>query len=134
MLKFDPYERDRIFNKDSFHYAILQGNLFAIEVILENFGMTHEVYKDLEAHKFINNPTIAYYSVLWGYLNLLTISLDTRHSKIVKIIEESFKSKTLLHFALQRRKIRSLSYLLIMDYQIMYTRTQFCIYLSKTTI
>ncbi|KAJ3659873.1 hypothetical protein Zmor_011536 [Zophobas morio] len=101
MLKFDPYERDRIFNKDSFHYAILQGTLFAVEVILENFGMTHEVYKDLEAYKFINNPTIAYYSVLWGYLNLLTISLDTRHSKIVKIIEESFKSKTLLHFALQ---------------------------------
>ena len=105
MLKLDPYERDKIFNKDSFYYAILQGNLFAIEVILENFGMTHAVYKDLEAYKFINNPTIAYYSVLWGYLNLLTISLDKRHSKIVKIIEESFKSKTLLHFALQSKVI-----------------------------
>lgn len=84
ITKFNPYEKDSLFEIDAFHCAILRKNLFALELILTNYGMTHQAFSILKEKNYIHNEIIACYSIKWSYPNLLAVALEKENSCLVK--------------------------------------------------
>lgn len=82
--KCNPYEKDLLFGITTFHYAILRNNLFALELILEHFGMTHEAFILLQEYNYINNEIIACFSMQWNYHNLLSVALEKKNALFLR--------------------------------------------------
>lgn len=96
--KFDPYEKDSLFGMDAFHWAILRRSLYALELILENYGMTREAFVTLKENNYIQNEMIACLSIKWNYPNLLAVALQEANSNLTK--NESFLKKVVNYASL----------------------------------
>ncbi|RZC36770.1 Ankyrin repeat domain containing protein, partial [Asbolus verrucosus] len=89
--KIDPLAKDEVFEWDSFDYALASGSLYTIEAILENHerGGFHETLQ-----KHYDDLSLAYYSLRFGYPNILSAIIARTGFALPKICCHSFLEST----------------------------------------